>query len=154
MNSRIGVAVSAGLVAGTALAPPILLRANYPLAAFALRSFFSELCNQDPARSFLLTGTPIAVCVRCFGIYLGTALGALLSMLSGAVGRMNGAWARDILLATIVLNILDVAAELLRLHGNLPIPRFFLGVVLGITIGVLLTCEAHDEVRARSETGL
>lgn len=153
MNSRIGLAVSSGLVTVSAFAPP-LLGANYPVAAFAVRTFFSGLCHQDSARSFFLTGAPLAVCVRCFGIYLGIALGAVVSMVSGAFGSMDGTWARHILLATIVVNVLDVAAEWLRLHGNLPIPRFFFGLALGSAIGVLLTCETEDTVRMRSQTGL
>ncbi|MBN2102832.1 DUF2085 domain-containing protein [bacterium] len=40
--------------------------------------WFSPLCHQDPERSILLFGYPMAVCSRCAGIYYGTLLGILL----------------------------------------------------------------------------
>jgi hypothetical protein len=37
----------------------------------------SLICHQRPERSFALWGTPLPVCARCTGIYLGAAIGVI-----------------------------------------------------------------------------
>jgi uncharacterized membrane protein len=98
------------------------------LAALLIRNFFSRLCHQDPSRSFVVDGSPVAVCVRCLGIYWGVAAGMMLRMKS----------ARGLLVLAMVLNVLDVATSALHLHGNLPITRFLLGMMLGAGVGAVL----------------
>jgi uncharacterized membrane protein len=95
-----------------------------------IRSFFSRLCHQDPSRSFIIEGSPVAVCVRCLGIYCGAALATLLGM------RIAGA--RRLLAVALLLNLLDVTTAMLLWHGNLPLPRFLLGVLLGMGAGAVL----------------
>jgi uncharacterized membrane protein len=125
-------------LAALATAPPLL--STSPLLSLAIRKFFSIVCHQDPTRSFWIAGAPVAVCVRCLGIYLGASLGAAL----GSAGvPPAGAWAsRPRLLAALAiiaaLNTLDVAAEWTNLHGNLPALRFALGLALGAVIGALV----------------
>jgi len=111
------------------LAAPLLAR-NHPLFALLIRSFFSRLCHQDPARSFMVEGSPVAVCVRCLGIYCGAALASLL--------RVVEAPARRLLAIALLLNLLDVATAVLHLPGSLPLPRFLLGVLLGGGAGAVL----------------
>jgi uncharacterized membrane protein len=113
----------------TPLAAP-LLAPNHPLIALVIRSFFSRLCHQDPGRSFMVDGSPIAVCVRCLGVYCGAALATLLGM-----GKVP---ARRLLAIALVLNLLDVATASLHWHGNLPVPRFLLGLMLGVGAGAVL----------------
>jgi uncharacterized membrane protein len=111
------------------LAAPLLAR-SHPLIALLVRSFFSRLCHQDPARSFVVDGSPVAVCVRCLGIYCGAALAILLGM-----GKVP---ARRLLAIALLLNLLDVATAALLWHGDLPLPRFLLGVLLGVGAGAVL----------------
>ena len=113
----------------TPLAAPLLAH-NHPLFALLIRSFFARLCHQDPARSFMVEGSPVAVCVRCLGIYCGAAL-------AGLVG-MGKAPARRLLAIAMLLNLLDVATATLHWHGSLPLPRFLLGVLLGVGAGAVL----------------
>jgi len=68
MKIRLPLAILA--LALAPLAAP-LLAASHPMATLFIRSFFLRLCHQDPARSFVLGGTTVAVCVRCLGIYCG-----------------------------------------------------------------------------------
>jgi hypothetical protein len=183
------------------LAAP-LLAASHPLIALVIRSFFSRLCHQDPARSFVVQGSPVAVCVRCLGIYCGVALGALFrsAKMPGAVSQLlwlhkgreesfslgenhiggrgspgfpaHGSHRgqscaafftesrvqfdgttrlhrksgfdlhqlrnRRLLEGALLLNLLDVAAGMLHWYGNLPLPRFFLGLILGMGAGAVL----------------
>jgi uncharacterized membrane protein len=120
MKIRLPLAILA--LALAPLAAP-LLAASHPMTALFIRSFFSRLCHQDPARSFLLEGAPVAVCVRCLGIYCGAALATLL--------RLRKTPATQVLAVALLLNLLDVAADWMHWHGNLPLPRFFLGLLLG-----------------------
>jgi uncharacterized membrane protein len=137
---RVATPVVPLTLAALAIAAPLL--STSPLVSLAIRKFFSIVCHQDPARSFSIHGAPVAVCVRCLGIYLGAALGAASSS-AGPALRDRQAWAsRPRLLAalaiTAALNTLDVAAEWTNLHGNLPTLRFTLGLALGAAIGVLV----------------
>ena len=100
------------------LAAP-LLAGSHRLTALLIRSFFSRLCHQNPARSFVVEGSPVAVCVRCLGIYCGFALTALLPR-----GKLPG---RRLLAAALLLNLLDVAGETLHSYGDLPLHVFCWG---------------------------
>src|ERR1700693_767426 len=95
------------------LAAP-LLAASHPGSALLIRSFYSRLCHQDPSRSFVLEGSPVAVCVRCLGIYWGAALAGMLRL--GKAPRLLG--------LAMLLNGLDVGTGMLHWHGNLPLVRF------------------------------
>ena len=66
--------LAAGLTLA-AIATPALLHFNFVLAAFAIRTFYSVACHQDPVRSWWFWGTPVAICYRCLGIYSGAAAG-------------------------------------------------------------------------------
>jgi uncharacterized membrane protein len=121
----------------TPLAAP-LLAPNHPVIALLIRSFFSRLCHQDPGRSFMVQGSPIAVCVRCLGIYFGASFATLLGM-----GKTP---ARRLLEIALMLNLLDVATASRHWHGNLPLPRFLLGLVLGLGAGAMLLSPLSSRV--------
>jgi uncharacterized membrane protein len=121
------------------LAAPFLAD-THPLAALLLRDFFSHLCHQNPARSLMLEGSPIAVCIRCLGIYTGVALSTLR-------GPKKKPLAINLFFAAILLNLIDVVAETLHWHSALPLPRFFLGLSLGLATGSVLL----GSTRAESE---
>src|ERR1700679_3232624 len=87
------------------LAAP-LLAASHPLIALVIRSFFSRLCHQNPARSFVVQGSPVAVCVRCLGIYCGVALGAWL--------RGGRGFGFRLLAVALLINVVDVASGALQ----------------------------------------
>jgi uncharacterized membrane protein len=120
------VILALGLTLAPLAAP--LLAGTHPLMALLIHSFFSQLCHQDPERSFLLGGATVAVCVRCLGIYCGVAVGAL--------ARLK--LARWLLIVAGVLNLVDVATGMMHWHGNVPLVRFFLGLMLGVGVGAVL----------------
>jgi uncharacterized membrane protein len=127
MKLRVPLAILALALTLAPLAAP-LLAASHPFAALLIRNFFSRLCHQDRDRSFLLSGAPVAVCVRCLGIYWGVAIGALMRLRMG----------RRLLAAALVLNLVDVVTGAIHWHGDLPVFRFFLGLMLGVGVGVVL----------------
>jgi uncharacterized membrane protein len=121
----------AGCALALALAPfaAPLLAAGHPLTALLIRNFFSSLCHQIPARSFMVEGSPAAVCVRCMGIYCGAFLGMLPALEAPAV-RLLG--------LAVLLNLLDVLSGMLHWHGDLPWARFSMGLLLGAGVGAIL----------------
>ncbi len=123
---------------GAAVAAPLLAR-DHLLVAYFLRRCFALVCHQDPERSFWIAGAPIAICVRCLGIYLGVGSGAFL--------RVSRELALKLCAIAAALNVLDVLAEAARLHGNLPLPRFLLGLTAGIALGALLRASFRDASR-------
>jgi uncharacterized membrane protein len=127
MKLRVPLAILALALVLAPLAAP-LLAASHPFAALLIRNFFSRLCHQDPSRSFVVDGSAVAVCVRCLGIYWGAAVGALVRLRMG----------RRLLAVAMVLNLVDIATGMLHWHGNLPIFRFFLGLMLGVGVGAVL----------------
>ena len=126
---KINISLATLALALMPLAAP-LMAPSHPLIALLIRSFFSRLCHQDPTRCFLVQGSPVAVCVRCLGIYCGAALAALLGL--------GKAHARRLLVIALLLNLLDVAAGTLHWHGNLPLFRLLLGLLLGVGAGAML----------------
>jgi uncharacterized membrane protein len=134
MKLRLPLAMLA--LALTPLAAPALA-GNHPLTSLLIRSFFSRLCHQDPGRSFMIQGSPVAVCVRCLGIYGGAVVAALLNPARATAIRFLGIAA--------LLNVLDVVTGALQWHGNLPLVRLLLGLSLGLGGGAMLfSRQAND----------
>lgn len=131
--NRVFFAASALL--GLAIAPAWLASHGYLLTMAAIFAFFSKVCHQRPERSIVLFGAPVAVCVRCLGIYAGAAFGSLL--------RINHRAAMRALAAALALNCADVASELLHIHGNMPLSRLLIGAALGIAASLTLASESR-----------
>jgi uncharacterized membrane protein len=123
------VLAAAGLLLA-AWGAPWLEWNGFGFASLVVKDFFHAVCHQRPERSFWFLGQPWAVCVRCAGIYAGLALGVLPQM-----GRAS---AKRIFLALVILNGLDVAAEIAGFHGNLSWLRLALGLGLGAAASALL----------------
>jgi uncharacterized membrane protein len=118
-------------LAVSAMVAPALLTHGIPVLGLSLERGFAIVCHQRPERSFLLFGSTVAVCSRCFGIYLGAAAGLLL--------RTSRTIAVRLLMIAAALNLSDVATELARWHGNWLGVRFTLGLLLGATGALLIS---------------
>jgi uncharacterized membrane protein len=75
------------------------------LGAF-IRSLYGLQCHQRAGRSFTLLGGVLPVCARCYGIYLGLGLAALV----GRPRLRPNAYKAWILIGAIVV-LVDVASE-------------------------------------------
>ncbi len=102
--------------------------------AIAIRALFSMLCHHHSDRLLYLYGVSTAVCSRCLGIYAGGAVGGLIRLSHGVALRC--------LYAALALNCVDVAAESVDLHGNMPLVRLLIGMALGIAAGAMLSAES------------
>jgi uncharacterized membrane protein len=113
------------------LAAPYFLTHGFLPIGFALQRAFALVCHQRPERSFWIFGAPVAVCARSLGIYLGAAIGLLF--------RTSRRLALQLLSIAATLNLLDVATEFARMHGNWMGVRFALGVALGAAGGLVIS---------------
>ena len=66
--------------------------------AWPFYAVFSWICHQHPERTWHLAGYPLAVCVRCLGLYVGALAGALAGRpfsrrwALGAAALLGGEW--------------------------------------------------------------
>ena len=120
-----------------AASTPYLLTHSWSFLGLALHQGFALICHQRAERSFWIFGAPMAVCARCFGIYLGAAVGLLI--------RTSRDMAFRSLTVAFSLNLLDGVAEATGLHGSWPNVRFVLGTALGATVTTLIVAALQPE---------
>jgi uncharacterized membrane protein len=76
MRRSVVIGLLAAAVAAVFAAP--LVAAGWGLGAWPAYAAFSWICHQRPERSWHVAGYPLAVCVRCLGVYLGALAGAVV----------------------------------------------------------------------------
>jgi uncharacterized membrane protein len=102
------------------------------------------LCHQETARSFILNGSQMPICMRDTGLLAGFALGCLAYIpLDGKFGRKHIAIAA----AMVCFTIAEWAAE--PYFGDLPRTRFLTGIVSGTGAGMLLGWLIRREIGRR-----
>lgn len=103
----------------------------------AVRGGFQHLCHQLPGRSFVVDGTPLAVCHRCIGIYSGLAVGALVLPSIRVHAQRWAQHDRWVLLAAVLPAALDWGGDVLGLWSNTVGTRVTTGVWLGLAVGIV-----------------
>jgi len=133
-------------VAALPLLPPFVTESRLlaPVARLALR-WFSFQCQRDPARALLLCGQPLPVCARCFGIYLGVGLGALLLL-----PRLGPRGLRFWVIGASALMLLDVLSERFALRPAWAPPRVLSGALLSYPVSAALVHSARARWPAQS----
>jgi uncharacterized membrane protein len=116
---------------------PFLAEGNPPARRLAavITLFFSFVCHQAAERSFHLMGHPLAVCVRCTGIYLGFLLGVILYPL---IRDWNDRSLppRKILWIGLLPSALEFGVFRLLLNVPDPFFRAFSGLILGAVVSL------------------
>lgn len=108
----------------------------------AVRLAFRPLCHQDPERSFLVHGAPLAVCVRCTGFYGGLALVALLG---AGVWQAGLRWRVPGAAFLLILPLAaDGAGNFLQLWSSGPTVRVLTGVAAALPLALAITGMNHD----------
>jgi len=130
------------VLVGAAVAAPYCSTHNLLALGFALHGGFGLVCHQRPERSFWIFGIPVAVCARCLGIYLGSAIGLVL--------RTSRTIAMKLLIVAAAINLLDAMAEFAGLHGNWMLVRFALGLALGAAGGLVISASMHSHAESYS----
>lgn len=135
----IGAAAWTAAVSAAPLAPPATGTPVYAAAAI--------VCHQIPDRSFALAAGPLAVCARCFGLYLGGVFGFALAVVLRRRMSASGS-AGPFIAAAALPTILTALAEWaigwnvgngIRFAAALP-----LGAALAVVIGAAVTVDARQ----------
>ena len=99
---------------------------------------FSAACHQIPERSPVVGGVPLAVCHRCYGIYWGLPLAALVFLGLTRWGAFLNRYAGLVLLGALIPTSLDWLLGALGFWHNTPLSRLATGGLLGLAAGYYL----------------
>lgn len=124
-------------VAATVIAP-ISSFFHATRLADSLYMVFGFICHQMPERSFWIFDSPLAVCARCFGIYLGLFVGATLVPLTIGLSTHKSLSPFWILLALIPMTI-DWSLTFFEIWENTGFSRLVTGGLVGIACGISIT---------------
>jgi len=110
--------------------PPILASEGVFWAEGFANSVYSPFCHQLPERSLFILGIQMPVCARCFGIYAGIAVGALLYPFISD-GKVPDRW---VIFAAAAPLVLDGATQLIGLRESFNLLRVATGLVFGSAV--------------------
>jgi uncharacterized membrane protein len=119
-----------GLIIALIVGAPLLAASGYHGAAVTIYHGFSRVCHQISERSFFVEGHPLAVCARCWGLYLGFAIGAVLYPLMRPLQNTESP-DRIWLLASAVPTAIDYGLGFFGILANTHISRFITASLLG-----------------------
>ncbi len=133
---RILFAAFWGCLCIACIAAPILEAHGDRLIAPLFYALFAPVCHQNPARSFAVSGYPLAVCHRCSGIYLGLFLASLIPL--ELRGVLSSSWRRTLwVFCGVTPLLLDVFLQITGLWTNTSLSRFLTGLVFGAMLSSL-----------------
>ncbi|MFY0683764.1 MAG: DUF2085 domain-containing protein [Balneola sp.] len=102
---------------------------------------FHFLCHQDPARSFIINNSQMAVCARCIGIYGAFLAGVILMPFVTLVKEVKFRYYFRLMLGTIILNLIDVLGNQFEFWTNTNESRLILGFLFGMSTAFILSNE-------------
>ena len=111
------------------------------MEAVVFYAAFSPFCHQYADRSWHLLGEPLAVCIRCLGVYGGAALGGIFP--AGSASLRNLAAASALCGATWILEVTGML--------SIPAPvRLGAGGILGFAASRLVVRSLAQREPARA----
>jgi uncharacterized membrane protein len=117
--------------------PPVAKAAGSTALVSPIYSFFSLLCHQQADRSFHLLGEQLAVCSRCFGVYLGLVAGFAIYPLWRSIDEIQSL-PRVWLFLSIIPITIDWSLTFFGIWENNHASRFITGLILGIACAVFI----------------
>jgi uncharacterized membrane protein len=144
VRARLLLAGVWGLICAMILAAPIFASHSYHRVASVLYLSFAWTCHQIPERSFSLEGHSLAVCHRCFGIYLGLFLGSLVE---NRFVRLSLSIRRFCVLSASAPILLDALLPYTGIWSGTSVSRFGTGLLFGSIISYLLVCGVSELLR-------
>lgn len=139
-------------VGATALAPWAQAR-GYAFLSGMLYMAYGAACHQIPERSFYIEGFPLAVCARCFGLYVGGAAAVLAFPLARALTNVAVPPRAWLLLAALPTSI-DFALGFFGFWQNTHLSRFLTALLLGAVSAFYVVPAAVDLSLKRTEKRL
>lgn len=125
---------SAFFFVGSTLAP---IFAHYQLyePSAQLTATFMFSCHQEPDRSFWLLGYPVALCCRCYGVYLGCVISSIIAIFN----KLHLSKKSFIILSSIcIIDIIINYGFGIRTHNTGNIVRFVVGIITGLLITTVI----------------
>jgi uncharacterized membrane protein len=135
ISTRTGLAVLWGFVCAMIFAAPVLAAHSFHFLSASVYIFFSRICHQIPARCFLISCHPLAVCHRCSGIYFGLLAGSLITIHSLHRSPQRR---RNWLIAAIIPLSIDALLPYAGLWASTPASRFITGFLFGVVSSQIL----------------
>ena len=123
---------AASLWVALVLAPPFLHSGGWLSEESAVRLIFRSVCHQIPERSLALLGSPVGVCARCFGLYLGFLSGAVVLPLTKRFSNVLESRPR-----LMLLFFLPMACDLLAWENTI-LSRFLSGFVAALPVALFV----------------
>jgi uncharacterized membrane protein len=116
------------------------------IEASPIYTFFSYLCHQQPDRSLHVAGGPMAVCSRCFGIYLGLLIGVAAYPLWRGIDETEPV-SRFWLFAALIPITIDWSLTMFGIWENTHATRLITGLILGFACATFIVPAIVDIVR-------
>ena len=153
MHRWLVAALTAGALLWVALiiAAPLWLADGSTPLPWIVYEAAALVCHQRPERSFHLSGAPLPVCARCFGLYASGAIAAVAATLTnvapGAIILTSAA--RSALVAAAMPTAVTVAIEWLGVAQPSNLHRAIAAVPLGATAAWLFVRALRAEAPPR-----
>ena len=125
---------------GAIVVAPLLVPSG---ASTSIYSFFSYICHQIPDRSLHIAGHQMAVCSRCFGVYLGLLIGIVVYPLWRGVDE-NEPISRVWLFASLIPITVDWSLTIFGIWENTHLTRFVTGFILGFACATFIVPAVVD----------
>lgn len=124
------ITVGTGLVIALIVGAPLLAASGHYGTAVIIYRGFSRVCHQISERSYFIEGHPLAVCARCWGLYLGFAVGAAIYPLMRPLQNTDSP-DRVWLLAAATPTAIDYGLGFFGIWANTHTSRFITASLLG-----------------------
>lgn len=112
------------------LAAPVALSDGLTGLSSPVYGFFSYICHQIPERSLHIAGHQMAVCSRCFGVYLGLLTGIAVYPMWRSIDNIDPLPRIWLFLAMVPIAV-DWSLTVFGIWENTHLSRFFTGFLLG-----------------------
>src|SRR5262245_38469499 len=108
----------------------VVSRAGWTRASVAIEMPFVLVCHRMPERVLSIAGTPMPLCSRCAGLWLGISVAATLGWPALPLRIL-----RIVVPAAIALLLLELATQDLGMHPIWHSTRFLTGLLVGAPMG-------------------
>jgi uncharacterized membrane protein len=135
------------------LVAPLALSSGFDAASAPIYNFFSYICHQIPERSLNIAGHQLAVCSRCFGVYVGLLTGMLIYPLWRRVDEIEPI-PRFWLFLSLVPITIDWSLTIFGIWENTHVTRFVTGLILGAACATFIVPALVEIVRNISHKAL
>ncbi|MEO8041300.1 MAG: DUF2085 domain-containing protein [Acidobacteriota bacterium] len=128
------------------VAAPLSLTNGIEAVSSPIYKFFSYICHQIPERSLHLAGHQMAVCSRCFGVYIGLLSGILMYPLWRSIDEVDVIPRIWLFLSLVPISI-DWSLTIFGIWENTHASRFITGAILGAACATYIVPALVEVVR-------